>query len=394
LEEWGAIQTPRRRRGRSGKRSNPAHSEAGGIIISRVQKVTVKLASGSYDVLVEPGLLGRVGGELRRLSKSGKAGIVTDTHVAGLHLQGLENSLKDAGFETITATVAAGEQHKTMAMLLPMYDRFLSARIERGTPIVALGGGVVGDMAGFLAATILRGVPFVQAPTTLLAMVDASVGGKTGVDHVVGKNLIGAFHQPIAVFADPQVLATLPAVELRNGLAECIKHDLIRDAEAFATLDEKIERALKLDMSVLSELVAHNVAIKARVVEADPFEKGERAHLNFGHTFGHAIESASNFSYSHGQSVALGMCAAAYVSHKLGNIGRGDYERIVSTIRKAGLPTGRLRVEVKKVCDAMAFDKKVKEGRIRLVLLEKVGKAMVRHDVPGELIREAVETLK
>ena len=356
--------------------------------------VTINLPSGKYDVTVEPGLLARVGVELRRLSKSAKAGIVTDSHVAGLHLRTLENSLKDAGFEPITATVPAGEQHKTMSMLLPMYDQFLSARIERSTPVVALGGGVVGDMAGFLAATILRGVPFVQAPTTLLAMVDASVGGKTGVDHAVGKNLIGAFHQPIAVFADPQVLATLPAVELQNGLAECIKHDLIRDAAAFATLDEKIERVLKLDMGVLSDLVAHNVAIKGKVVEADPFETGERAQLNFGHTFGHAIESASNFSYSHGQSVALGMCAAAYVSQKLGYIDAADHARIVSTIRKAGLPVGGLRLDVNKVFDAMAFDKKVKEGRIRLVLLEKVGKAMVRQDVPAELIREAVGALR
>jgi len=359
-----------------------------------VQSVTVNLPSGKYDILVEPGLLGRIGVELRRLSKSAKAGIVTDSHVAGLHLQTLENSLRGAGFEPISATVPAGGQHKTMAMLLPMYDRFLSARIERSTPIVALGGGVVGDMAGFLAATILRGVPFVQAPTTLLAMVDASIGGKTGVDHVVGKNLIGAFHQPIAVLADPQVLATLPVVELQNGLAECIKHDLIRDAEAFATLDQKIERVLKLDMEAIAELVGHNVAIKAKVVEADPFETGERAHLNFGHTFGHAIESVSNFSYSHGQSVALGMCAAAYVSQKLGNIDAADHARIVSTIRKAGLPTGGLRVDVTKVVEAMAFDKKVKGGRIRLVLLEKMGKAMVREDVRGEVIREAAESLR
>jgi 3-dehydroquinate synthase len=359
-----------------------------------VHSVTVNLPSGKYDILVEPGLLARIGVELRRLSKSAKVGIVTDSHVGGLHLQALEKSLKDAGFEPISATVPAGEQHKTMAMLLPMYDRFLSARIERSTPIVALGGGVVGDMTGFVAATILRGVPFVQAPTTLLAMVDASVGGKTGVDHVVGKNLIGAFHQPIAVFADPQVLATLPVRELQNGLAECIKHDLIRDAEAFATLDEKIARVLKLDMEAISELVAHNVAIKAKVVEADPFEKGERAHLNFGHTFGHAIESVSNFSYSHGQSVALGMCAAAYVSRKLGNIDAADYERIVLTIRKAGLPTEGLRLDVNRVFEAMAFDKKVRDGRIRLILLEELGKAMVRQDVPGELIREAVESLK
>ena len=195
-----------------------------------------------------------MGQELRRLSESAKAAVVTDSHVVGLHLQTLEDSLKSAGFQTITATIPAGEQHKTLSMLLPVYDRFLSAKIERSTPILALGGGVIGDMTGFLAATILRGVPFVQIPTTLLAMVDASVGGKTGVDHAAGKNLIGAFHQPIAVFADPQILATLPKTELRGGLAECIKHDLIRDGNAFARLDAQIERALNLDMSALSRI--------------------------------------------------------------------------------------------------------------------------------------------
>src|SRR5256714_7172508 len=183
-----------------------------------------------------------------------------------------------------------------------------------------MGGGVIGDMAGFVAATVLRGVPFVQVPTTLLAMVDASVGGKTGVNHSTGKNLIGAFHQPIAVFIDPEVLRTLPERELRGGLAECIKHDIIRDSDGFARLEKNIARALSLDLDYLAELVAHNVAIKARVVEADPFEKGERAHLNFGHTFGHAIETVSHYSYSHGECVALGMVAAAKLAMDLGMI--------------------------------------------------------------------------
>src|SRR5271170_357976 len=207
-----------------------------------VQCVSVNLPGGKYDISIEPGLLARAGAELRRISNSAKAGIMTDSHVSELHLQGLENSLKSAGFETISATVPAGEQHKNLSMLLPVYDRFLSAKIERSTPIVALGGGVVGDMAGFVAATILRGVPFVQMPTTLLAMVDASIGGKTGVDHPLGKNLIGAFHQPIAVLIDPQTLASLPVSELQSGLAECIKHDLIRDSQAFGQLEPKIER--------------------------------------------------------------------------------------------------------------------------------------------------------
>jgi 3-dehydroquinate synthase len=357
-----------------------------------VQCVPVNLPSGKYTIAIAPGLLASVGAELRKLSKSAKAAIVTDSHVGAIYLQALEDSLKSAGFETISATIPAGEQHKTLSMLLPVYDQFLSAKFERSTPILALGGGVIGDMAGFVAATILRGVPLVQIPTTLLAMVDASVGGKTAVDHAQGKNLIGAFHQPIAVFADPQTLATLPKAHIQGGLAECIKHDLIRDAEAFAELDKLIESALKLDMAALSELIAHNVGIKARIVEADPFEKGERAHLNFGHTFGHAIESVSRFSYSHGQSVALGMCAAAYVSQKLGY--DVDRERIVATIRKAGLPTDGMQLDPNRVSEAMWFDKKVESGRIRLVVLESIGRATIRDDVGPALILEALQSLR
>ncbi len=364
------------------------------ITIPLMPSVPVHLSSGSYRITIEPGLLARMGQELRSLTKSPKACIITESHVAELHLGAIEKSLQSAGFETISATLPAGEQHKTLPMLLPVYDRLLSAKIERSTPIVAFGGGVVGDMAGFLAATILRGVPFVQAPTTLLAMVDASVGGKTGVDHAMGKNLIGAFHQPIAVLADPELLRTLPKKELQGGLAECIKHDLIRDAAAVEKLPEIIDKALKLDMSSLTELIAHNVAIKARVVEADPFEKGERAHLNFGHTFGHAIESVSGFAYSHGQSVALGMCAASFVSWKLGNISENEYRRIVSTITAAGLPTGGMTLDSRKVFDAMAFDKKVKDGRIRLVLLERIGWAIVRDDVKSEMILQAINSLR
>ncbi len=347
-----------------------------------------------YDIIVRPGLLAEIGAILAGLVPARKAGIVTDSHVGPIWLGRVEASLKSAGFETISATIPAGEQHKTLSHLMPIYDALLGGKIERTTPILALGGGVVGDMAGFVAATVLRGVPFVQVPTTLLAMVDASVGGKTGVDHAVGKNLIGAFHQPIAVLIDPEVLRTLPIEELRGGLAECIKHDLIRDAEAFGRLEMQIDSVLKLDMATLTEFIAHNVAIKARVVEADPFEKGERAHLNFGHTFGHAIESVSGFSYSHGQSVSLGMVAAAYASHQLGLIDETSRQRIVAILGRAGLPSGGLKLDVDRVIETMQFDKKVKSGRIRLVLLEKIGRAIVRDDVPMELMREAVESLK
>jgi 3-dehydroquinate synthase len=356
--------------------------------------VPVKLPDSPYDITVRPGLLASVGAVLAEKAKTRKAAIVTDSAVGPLHLDTLRRGLSQAGFESVVATIPAGENHKTLQDLLPCYDAFLGARIERTTPVIALGGGVIGDMAGFVAATLLRGVPFVQVPTTLLAMVDASVGGKTGINHAIGKNLIGAFHQPIAVMIDPEVLRTLPARELRGGLAECIKHDCIRDAEGFGRLERDIGRALQLDIDYLTQLVAHNVAIKARVVEADPFEKGERAHLNFGHTFGHAIETISRYEYSHGESVALGMTAAAYTSMKLGLIDEASRRRIVAVIERAGLPTRGMKLDTAAVVDAMHFDKKVKAGRVRFVLLDRIGHAVIRDDVPAELVREAVESLR
>ena len=351
--------------------------------------------SGSpYDIVVRPGLLARAGEVLRGLTRSSRLAVVTDTEVGPRFLGEFERSLRGAGFDVVTATVPAGEEHKTIQTIASIYDQLFAKTVERSTPVVALGGGVIGDMAGFVAATILRGVPFVQVPTTLLSMVDASVGGKTGVNHAVGKNLIGAFHQPIAVLIDPEVLRTLPARELRSGLAECIKHDIIRDADGFARLENEIGRALKLDIDYLAELVAHNVAIKARVVEADPFEKGERAHLNFGHTFGHAIETVSHYSYAHGECVALGMVAAARCAAGLGMIDRPSEERITSVIRKAELPTGGMKLGVDEVIAAMSFDKKVKAGKIRFILPDRIGHVVIRDDVPAEQVRRAVESLR
>jgi 3-dehydroquinate synthase len=347
----------------------------------------------AYDITVAPGLLRSAGERLRKLSNADRAAVVTDSHLAAAHLPTLRKSLEDAGFQPITATLPAGEDHKTLADLLPVYDALLAARVERSTPVLALGGGVVGDMTGFVAATVLRGVPFVQIPTSLLAMVDASVGGKTGVNHAVGKNLIGAFHQPIAVLIDPDVLTTLPARELRGGLAECIKHDIIRDADGFAQLEHNIGRALDLDIEYLAELIAHNVAIKARVVEADPFERGERAHLNFGHTFGHAIETVSHYGYSHGECVALGMAAAAHAAVAMGLIDAATRQRIVNVIRQGGLPTSGLKLDTGEVVDAMHFDKKVRSGRVRFILPDRIGHVVIRDDLPQAIVREAVESL-
>src|SRR5438874_1773565 len=255
-----------------------------------VPTVPVNIPGATYSIEIRPGLLREIGNQISTLTRSRKVCIVTDSIVGPLYVHIVEESLRESAFTVISAHVPTGEDHKTVTSIQSIYDQLLPARLDRQTPLVAIGGGVIGDMTGFAAATILRGVPFIQVPTTLLAMVDASVGGKTGINHPVGKNLVGAFHQPIAVLIDPDVLKTLPAREMRAGLAECIKHDIIRDAEGFSSLEKNIPRALSLDMDYLTDLIAHNVAIKAAVVEKDPFERGERAHLNFGHTFGHAIE--------------------------------------------------------------------------------------------------------
>ncbi|MGA2582261.1 MAG: 3-dehydroquinate synthase, partial [Tepidisphaeraceae bacterium] len=356
--------------------------------------IRLNLANAAYEITVRPDILHNAGPMVAALAKSPRVAIVTDSNVGPLHAKTLTDSLESAGLEPIIATIPAGEANKNLRALLPIYDQLLSARLERSTPLIALGGGVVGDMAGFVAATILRGIPLIQMPTTLLAMVDASIGGKTGVDHAMGKNLIGAFHQPVAVLIDPKTLLTLPPREFRSGLAECIKHDLIRDAVGFAALEKNLDRILARDISDLSDLIAHNVAIKARVVEADPFEKGERAHLNFGHTFGHAIESVSQFSYAHGEAIALGMTAAAFTSMKLGLLTDADFRRIKALLERAGLPTYGLTLNGDAIIQSMQFDKKVKSGRIRFVLLDGIGRAVIRDDVPASLVREAVESLR
>ncbi|HWB53536.1 MAG TPA: 3-dehydroquinate synthase [Tepidisphaeraceae bacterium] len=355
--------------------------------------VSVNIPGTDYDVRIEPGALNNAGAIVQAITRSKKAAIITDSIVGPLYAEALVQSLKQAGIEPVISTLPAGEEHKNLSTLLPIFDELLSHRMERSTPVLALGGGVVGDMAGFVAATILRGVPFVQIPTTLLAMVDASVGGKVGVDTRAGKNLIGAFHQPILVLADPLVLATLPPAEMRGGLAECIKHDIIRDAAGFDDLEKNILRALAGDVPYLTQLIAHNVAIKAKVVAADPHEKGERAHLNLGHTFGHAIEIVSNFQISHGQGVSLGTTAAAFVGERLGLLTSNERHRIKSILEKVGLPTTGLSLDPNAILDAMRLDKKVKDGRIRFILPMGIGQAVTRDDVPDDLVRQALQSL-
>jgi 3-dehydroquinate synthase len=363
-------------------------------MLSTPKTVSVRLPGQSYDIRVGVGLLNSAGEDIASITKSRRAFVVTDRTVGPLHAAAVLASLRSEGFAADVIVLPAGETHKTLATVSMIYDALLNARIERSSVILSLGGGVIGDMTGFAAATALRGVPFVQIPTTLLAMVDASVGGKTGVNHAAGKNLIGAFHQPIAVLIDPQTLRTLPTAAISEGLAECIKHEIIRDAAGFESLEKNIDRARALDMAYLSDLIAHNVGIKARVVEADPTERGERAHLNFGHTFGHAIEKVSHLAISHGDAVAMGMCAATYVSQEMKILDGASRERIETLIQAAGLPTGMPRsISSEEVFAAMAHDKKVEASRLRLVLPERIGHVVIRDDVPADMIRRGIESL-
>ncbi|MGF1632417.1 MAG: 3-dehydroquinate synthase [Phycisphaerae bacterium] len=351
--------------------------------------VTVNLPAGAYDVRVEAGLLAKAGEVVGPLARSGRVGVVADAMLLETHLPTLTASLKAAGVEPLVVPLPASEANKTLAGLTPMLDALLQARVDRHTPVVALGGGIVGDMAGFAAAVLLRGVPFVNIPTTLLAMVDASVGGKTGVNHAMGKNLVGSFHQPAAVLIDPHVLATLPRAEVVGGMAEVIKHACIRDAALFEKLEANLGRVFEPDMAFLTDLVAANVAIKARVVEADERETGERAHLNFGHTFAHGFESATDHREPHGAAVGVGIRCANDLAGRLGMLPSQDKQRIDALLTETGLPEA-MRAEPERVLAAMRSDKKVEAGRLRLVLLEGLGRVTIRADVPEEAVLETL----
>jgi len=356
-------------------------------------KVHVNIAGAPYDVLIQPGLLDRLGADLPERLTYEAVAIVADKSLPGAIVSQVEGSFPQ-GFPIFRYLLPSGEQNKSLDRVREAYDVFLAARLDRKTPIIALGGGVTGDVAGFIAATILRGVPLVQVPTTLLAMVDSSVGGKVGVNHGSFKNMVGAFKQPSVVYCDTNVLIKLPKRELCNGLAECIKHAIIRDAELFAETERELPRLLDRDVPYFTRYIARNVAIKARVVETDVHENGVRAHLNLGHTFGHAIETVSEHEYAHGEAISMGMCAASYIATKLGMLEEPDHHRIVKLLSRAGLPTAGLDLDDTVLYSAMLHDKKASHGKIRLVLPDRIGHAAVRDDVPRALILEAINSLR
>jgi 3-dehydroquinate synthase len=357
--------------------------------------VSVELPHHQYDVTVEPGALERLGALVRAAAPDERCAIVGDEAVLNIYGGPAEQALRRGGFEAVVHAVPSGERHKTLETVRGVYDTLLAAKLERRSPVIALGGGVVGDTAGFAAATYLRGVPFVQCPTSLLAMVDASVGGKVGVNVPQGKNLIGAFYQPMAVVVDPLVLQTLPPRELRCGLAECVKHGVIRDPGLFDWIEERVARIQAIDPAVMTELVARNVAIKARVVEEDEKESGVRAHLNFGHTFAHAIEATSGYgTIEHGEAVALGMAAATQLAVDLGRCDAALLARLTALLEKIGLPTRAELAATEELLAAMRLDKKVKAGRMRLVLPDRLGAVSIVEDAPEDAVRAAWESIR
>ena len=344
---------------------------------------TVRLAERSYPIHIGAGILGDAGKLLAPLLAAPRVVVVSNPVVAALWLAPLRTALSAGGIASEAILVPDGETHKTLRTLEDILTRLLECRAERSTTVIALGGGVVGDLAGFAAATYQRGVPFVQVPTTLLAQVDSSVGGKTGVNHPLGKNMIGAFHQPRAVLVDPACLATLPERELRAGLAEVVKYGAIRDREFFAALERDIERLLARDQDALARAIDRSCAIKAEIVTADEREAGVRTLLNFGHTFGHAIEAGAGYGeWLHGEAVAAGMVMAARLSTRIGAFPESDATRLRNLLARAHLPVDGAPLGAARYLELMGRDKKVAAGAMRFVLLRTLGDAYLASDVP------------
>ena len=355
-----------------------------------MESLTVSLADRSYSIHIGPGVLSQSDLLLPHLT-SAKVVIVSNTTVAPLYADAVSASLRHAGVESSRILLPDGEQFKNWETLNSVFDFLLEKRCDRSTTLIALGGGVVGDLTGFAAACYQRGVPFIQVPTTLLAQVDSSVGGKTAINHPRGKNMIGAFYQPEVVLADTDVLTTLPDRELRAGLAEVIKYGLIRDLPFLEWLEQNLDDVLARRPDALVFAIARSCKNKAEVVSADEREKGERALLNLGHTFGHAIEAGMGYgAWLHGEAVAAGTMMAADLSRRLGWLNDGDVERIDALFRRAGLPTVGPALAPAKYLELMQHDKKVQNGKMNLVLLEQIGRAVSTSAAPLSDVTQAI----
>ena len=361
-------------------------------------RINVALERNPYDIVIGDGVLGTVGDELHRLgAKPGKKIlVVSNADVAGPYGEACLNSLKEKGFNVELLVIEAGEEQKHLRTVSQIHDAAFAFKLERSSMLLALGGGVVGDMTGFAAATWLRGVGVVQVPTTLLAMVDASIGGKTGVNHPGGKNLIGAFHQPHLVLIDPTTLDTLPIREFRAGMAEVIKYGILGDADLFLELESCKDPSSPngLGRTTLESILQRSAAAKASIVAADEREGGLRAVLNYGHTFGHVVEALCGYgTWLHGEAVALGMVAVGELAVQRGNWSRGDAERQKQLIAKAGLPTTWPELNLEAVLHTLQGDKKVRDGQLRFVIPTGIGSVEIQNDISRDEITHCLEHL-
>lgn len=354
--------------------------------MSVLKTLRVELGERAYTIQIGEDLIGQA--EVwAPLARGRQAAIVTNTTVGPLYLPRLQSALAALGLDPLVITLPDGEAHKTLASLMTIFDHLMAARFERKATLIALGGGVIGDMAGFAAACYQRGMPFVQVPTTLLSQVDSSVGGKTAVNHPLGKNMIGAFYQPQAVVIDMRVLATLPARERAAGLAEVIKMGCILDLDFFAWLERHMDDLLAGEPTALAHAIERSCALKAQVVAEDERESsGRRALLNFGHTFGHAIEAGLGFgAWLHGEAVGCGMVMASHLSQQVGGLSTGSRDRIVELIRRAGLPTEGPPWATEDYLEWMSHDKKTEAGEIRYIVLDEIGQARLSTAAPGQV---------
>ena len=350
--------------------------------IATMETITVNLGARSYPIYIGSGVLASLGTLLQQQQlKTRRVAVVTDTSVAQYYRDPLVQSLTTAGYEPVVIELPPGEEQKSLATLSGIYDTLIKERLERRAPLIALGGGVIGDLTGFAAATFQRGVPFIQVPTTLLAQIDASVGGKTAVNHPAGKNLIGAFYQPRLVLIDVETLKTLPQREFLAGVAEVIKYGVILSPDLFILLEEQLDALLTLDPLLLTAIIKTCCQLKALVVEEDETEGDYRAILNFGHTLGHAVESATAYTrFLHGEAVAVGMAFAARLSSQQGLCKEATQKRICRLIQQAGLPLTVPKTLTKEdLIRGLQTDKKVADGKVKFVCLEEIGKTRFMH---------------
>ncbi|HTU93043.1 MAG TPA: 3-dehydroquinate synthase [Gemmataceae bacterium] len=357
-----------------------------------MELIRVQLGERSYDIAVASGAVAGLGSFARQRSKGGRAFVVTDEHVIE-HADKVAAALGDAGFQPLLTSLPAGESQKSLAVASYLYDQLAEAGADRKTLVVAVGGGVIGDLAGFVAATWNRGLPLLMAPTTLLAMVDSSVGGKVGINHPRGKNLIGAFHQPVGVWIDTDFLLTFPDREYRSGLAEVVKYGVILDAELFAYLEQHAAAILAREAECIRHLVARSCRLKAGVVEQDEREEtGLRAVLNYGHTFAHAFETVGGYgAWLHGEAVSAGMICASLLAERRGLVGPDVTERQRRLLQTFALPIAPQRWPIDDLLETMRFDKKAVAGRLRFVLPRRLGEAALFDDVPESDVRQILE---